>query len=85
MNFLKQYPHLELVEGGSTASSARRVYSDNDISQAAIASRKAGETYGLKLLKASIHNEDHNQTRFIIISNKKEYYKLFRKWKEDIN
>jgi chorismate mutase/prephenate dehydratase len=75
MNFLKQYPHLELVEGGSTASSARRVYSDNDISQAAIASRKAGETYGLKLLKASIHNEDHNQTRLIIISNKKEYYK----------
>lgn len=72
-NFLKQYPHMELVEGGSTASSARRVLEEEDISQAAIASKRAGEAYGLKLLKPSIHNEEHNQTRFIVISNKRNY------------
>lgn len=74
-NFLKEYPDLELVEGGSTAGSAKKIRTDNDITQAAIASRRAGETYGLKLLKASIHNEEHNQTRFIIISNKRRYYR----------
>lgn len=74
-DFLKQYPYLELVEGGSTSASAKKISMDNDITQAAIASRRAGETYGLKLLKASIHNEDHNRTRFIIISNKRRYIK----------
>ena len=34
---------------------------------------KSGQEYGLKLLQASIHNEDNNLTRFIIISNKKNY------------
>lgn len=72
-SFLKQYPHIELIEGGSTAQSARRVLQDNDKTQAAIASKRAGEAYGLKLLQTSIHNEDHNQTRFIIISNKRKY------------
>lgn len=72
-NFLNQYPNLELVEGGSTASSARRVLQEEDVTQAAIASKRAGEAYGLKLLKASIHNEEHNQTRFIVISNKRRY------------
>lgn len=74
-NFLKQHPNLELIEGGSTAGSAKKIRTDNDITQAAIASPRAGETYGLKLLKASIHNEEHNQTRFIIISNKRRYHK----------
>ena len=72
-NFLKKYPHWELVEGGSTAGAAKKVSMENDITQAAIASRRAGETYGLKILKPSIHNEEHNQTRFIIISNKRNY------------
>jgi len=72
-NFLKGHPGWELVEGGSTAGAAKKVSMDNDITQAAIASRRAGETYGLKILKSSIHNEEHNQTRFIIISNKRKY------------
>lgn len=72
-NFLKQYPIIEKQEGGSTASCARRILQENDVTQAAIASKRAGEAYGLELLQASIHNEEHNQTRFIIISNKRRY------------
>jgi chorismate mutase/prephenate dehydratase len=72
-NFLKQHPNIEKIEGGSTASCARRILQENDMTQAAIASKRAGETYGLELLQASIHNEEHNQTRFIIISNKRVY------------
>lgn len=78
-NFLKRYQNIEKLEGGSTASCARRVLQENDITQAAIASKRAGETYGLELLQASIHNEEHNQTRFIIISNKREYLSVAKR------
>ena len=73
--FLKQYPQMKQLDGQSTAGSARFVLEENDLTKAAIASKRAGETFGLQLLKASIHNEDHNMTRFIIISNKKIYQK----------
>ncbi len=72
-DFLKQYSGFEQIVGGSTAGCARRILEEQDISQAAIASRRAGEYYGLQLLQEDIHNEDHNTTRFIIISNKKQY------------
>jgi len=74
--FLKQHPEIEALDGGkSTAGSAKLVLEQQDITQAAIASKRAGEVHGLQLLAASIHNEDHNTTRFIIISNKKIYQK----------
>lgn len=72
-NFLKQYPYLKQIDGGSTASCAKRVLQEKDITQAAIASKRAGEANGLELLQASIHNEEHNRTRFIIISNERLY------------
>jgi len=78
-DFLKQHPHWELVEGGSTAGAAKKVSVDKDKTQAAIASRRAGETYGLKILKPSIHNEEHNRTRFIIITNKRKYNRQARR------
>ncbi len=78
-DFLKKYPGLEQLEGGSTASCARRVLQENDLTQAAIASKRAGEAYGLKLLQASIHNEEHNRTRFIIISNKRLYLPMAKR------
>ena len=71
--FLKEHPQISQAEGGSTAGSARRVLEEQDITQAAIASRRAGEYHGLSLLQEGIHNEDHNTTRFIIISNRKLY------------
>jgi chorismate mutase/prephenate dehydratase len=73
--FLKQHPEIKPIEGGSTAGCARLILEKNDITQAAIASKRAGEVYGLNLLLPSIHNEDHNTTRFIIISGKKMYLK----------
>lgn len=78
-SFLNANPEIRLVEGGSTAGCARRIVEEGDITRAAIASRRAGETYGLKLLKASIHNDRNNSTRFIIISNKRIYYKGARR------
>lgn len=74
-DFLKQYENIRQIDGGSTASSARKVLEEKDITQAAIASKRAGEYYGLQLLKESIHNEENNSTRFIIISDQRIYYK----------
>jgi len=74
-NFLKEHPDMHPIEGGSTAGCAKKILDDRDISQAAIASRIAGEYYGLELLQASINKEANNSTRFIIISNKKVYQK----------
>jgi len=74
-NFLKQHPDIKQVESGSTASCARLILEKQDKTHAAIASKRAGEFYGLKLLKEAIHNEDHNSTRFIIISGEKMYLK----------
>jgi chorismate mutase/prephenate dehydratase len=73
--FLKQHPAMKPVEGGSTAACARLVLEGKDSTKAAIASKRAGECLGLHLLESSIHNEDNNTTRFIIISNKKIYVK----------
>ena len=70
-DFLKQSPEIKQLESGSTAGCARLVLEKQDISHAAIASKRAGEVYGLKLLKEAIHNEDHNTTRFIIITGEK--------------
>lgn len=74
-SFLKQHDAVKTMEGGSTASCARRILEEKDITQAAIASKRAGEYFGLRLLQASIHNDETNSTRFIIITNERVYYK----------
>ncbi len=71
--FLAKHPQMKQIVGGSTAGSARKVLEEQDITQAAIASKRAGEYLGLSLLQEAIHDEDHNTTRFIIISNQKIY------------
>lgn len=71
--FLKENPHIKAIAEGSTAGSARKILEENVKTSAAIASRRAGDHFGLEILKASIHNESDNSTRFIIISNKPIY------------
>lgn len=73
--FLADYPEIKIVEHGSTASCAKKVMEDKDISQAAIGSKRAGMNYGLKIMAEHINYEDKNSTRFIIITNKKQYKK----------
>ena len=73
--FFKENPGLKAIEGTSTAACARKVLENQDKSQAAIASKVAGEKYGLELLEENINNDNTNSTRFIIISNKSIYTK----------
>lgn len=55
----------------STSGGAKKVAEDDDMTQAAIASTRAGKIFGLEVLQESINYESENYTRFIVISNKK--------------
>ena len=59
---------LKPVVTGDTAGSAREVRDWNDVSRASLAPALAGEIYGLKTLAANVEDEDHNTTRFIVLS-----------------
>lgn len=72
-SFLEQYPDMEQVSFASTAISAKKVMKEQNPEHAAIASRRAAEYYGLKVLKENINYEETNTTRFIIIAREPLY------------
>jgi prephenate dehydratase len=51
-----------------TAGSAKHIAELKDPTAAAIASKLAGDLYGLDVLKADVEDESHNMTRFLIMS-----------------
>jgi len=59
------------VIGADTAGSAEQVAQRGDPARAAIASRLAGELYGLVPLAGDIEDADHNTTRFLVMSRQK--------------
>ena len=67
--FLKQYPHIKLVEAEDTAGVAQKIKSEQINGIAAIAGKMASEMYELEVLAENIQTIKHNQTRFMILSN----------------
>lgn len=59
---------LKPIVAADTAGSARDVAEFNDKTVAAIASKLAGEIYGLKSLAAGIEDAPHNTTRFLVMA-----------------
>jgi len=57
------------VPAADTAGSARIVSELRDASVAAIASELAAKIYGLEIVKRDIEDEDHNTTRFVVLSS----------------
>jgi prephenate dehydratase len=51
-----------------TAGAAADVAAAGTIDQAAIASRLAGEIYGLDILRSDLEDAEHNTTRFVILA-----------------
>lgn len=60
--------HLVTVISGDTAGAAREVAEAGDITQAAIAPPLAAEIYGLQILARDVEDEEHNTTRFVVLS-----------------
>lgn len=73
--FLERHPQWKTVKTENTAASAKRIQEEQNPTQAAIASRAAGELFGLKILAENICHNDQNVTRFIIVSAKALYEK----------
>lgn len=73
--YLEGKPCWKQVEEENTAGAAKKISQDQDPSQAAIASRQAGEVYGLKVLAEHICENQENCTRFIILGRKPVYEK----------
>ncbi|MBL8789172.1 MAG: prephenate dehydratase [Rhizobiales bacterium] len=62
---------LQAVVAVDTAGAARELSEVKDKSRAAIATRLAGEIYGLEVMRTDIEDEAHNTTRFVILSNQR--------------
>jgi prephenate dehydratase len=60
---------LKTQDWYDTAGSALHVAKEKDVSLAAIASKLAGEIYGLDVLRADVEDEHHNTTRFLIMAH----------------
>ena len=56
------------VQFFDTAAGAAAVAGEGDASMGAIASRLAGELYGLNILAEGVEDADHNTTRFVVLS-----------------
>lgn len=63
---------IEAVTAADTAGAAKFISEERDKTQAAIASRLAGQIYGLEELRSDIEDEDHNTTRFLILSRERK-------------
>jgi prephenate dehydratase len=66
-NIIRKHKWKAVVEG-DTAGAAKEIAEGRDMSAAALAPRLAAELYGLDILKENVEDEDHNTTRFIILS-----------------
>jgi prephenate dehydratase len=64
---------IKPVVAADTAGSAREIAETGDKTRAAIASRLAAEIYGLDILAEDIEDEDHNTTRFIVLSRESKW------------
>ncbi|MET0820244.1 MAG: prephenate dehydratase [Aeromicrobium sp.] len=64
---IRQYG-LTTVISGDTAGAAREISEAGDVTQAAISPPLAASIYGLDVLASDIEDEDHNTTRFVVLS-----------------
>lgn len=60
--------HWRPLIAGDTAGAAREIVEANDITQASISPPLAAEIYGLEVLARDIEDEEHNTTRFVLLS-----------------
>jgi prephenate dehydratase len=69
LQFFKSNPKIKPCTAFDTAGSVKMILSGNDLSEGAIASANAAETYGGKILLRSIEDHKENFTRFLLIAH----------------
>lgn len=73
--YLDDHREWNQLSVANTAVAAKKVLEDKNVTKAAICSAYAAELYGLHILQEDIANNDHNSTRFIIVTNQKIFLK----------
>lgn len=73
--YLNARPRWRQISVENTAVAAKKIISDQDKSQAAVASAAAGKLYGLEVLAEGINHDKNNTTRFIILAKDHIYRK----------
>lgn len=68
-NFFTTHKHLRAEVAYDTAGSAKMIAAGGDPSKLAIASKRAGELYGLEILQENLADEEWNITRFFCIAH----------------
>ena len=71
MDFLKNQPHIKMVEDKDTAETAKRIHENQLKGIAAIASKSAAKLYDLEILAPEIQTINNNMTRFVILKKDK--------------
>lgn len=72
-DFLKnRLSHAEVVPAYDTAGAAKMVAASGRDDEAAIASARAAEEYGLEIIEAGIESNHQNYTRFLALSGEQE-------------
>jgi chorismate mutase/prephenate dehydratase len=66
-NFLKRL-NAEIIPASDTAGSVRMIKDEGRLDAAAVASARAAEIYGMKILAKEIEDNPHNFTRFFVLS-----------------
>jgi len=67
-NFLAGLHDCAVLAFTDTAMSVTKVRDEGDPSQAAVASERAGQLYGLQVLQRDIANQEFNYTRFVVVA-----------------
>ncbi|MEI7812634.1 MAG: prephenate dehydratase, partial [Ignavibacteria bacterium] len=68
--FLNALKDVSILPVYDTAGAAKMIAENPVANEAAIASKRAAEVYGLKVIQGNIQNNSENYTRFLVISKK---------------
>jgi prephenate dehydratase len=72
--FIRKHNYKAVI-AADTAGAARHISETDDVTRAALAPMLAAKIYGLKVLAERVEDEDHNTTRFVILSRKQNHAK----------
>lgn len=73
--FLDSHSNWQRINVANTAIAAEKVLKDEDKSQVAVCSAYAAKIHGLTVLADNINDNEHNSTRFIVVTNQKIFLK----------
>lgn len=77
--FLEEHPQWQQISTLNTAVSAKKVLEEKDNTHVAIASKEAGEIFGLKILQEHLNYNDMNVTKFAVVSKERKFVKGAKK------